>query len=94
MPHSTRKLLLDITLSCEEISVFIEDKDFEDAAMDELYLLTSDEDQSEDIRSSRSDLMDVLESKFTTFLNKNATHSGQLATPEKAVNWQDFVTSE
>jgi len=30
MPHSTRKLLLDITLSCEEISGFIEGKDFED----------------------------------------------------------------
>lgn len=29
MPHSTRKLLLDITLSCEEISGFIEGKDYE-----------------------------------------------------------------
>ena len=29
MPHSTRKLLLDISLSCEEISEFIEGKDFD-----------------------------------------------------------------
>jgi len=29
MPHSIRKLLLDITLSCEEISSFIEGQDFE-----------------------------------------------------------------
>jgi len=29
MPHRIRKLLLDITLSCEEISRFIEGKDFE-----------------------------------------------------------------
>jgi len=29
MPHSIRKLILDITLSCEEISSFIQGKDFE-----------------------------------------------------------------
>ena len=29
MPHSVRKLLLDITLSCEEVSGFIAGKDFE-----------------------------------------------------------------
>ena len=29
MPHSTRKLLLDITLSCEEILDFIKGKNFE-----------------------------------------------------------------
>lgn len=69
-------------------------KDFEGAAMDELYLLTGDEDQSKDIRSSNRDLMDSLKLKFTTFLNKNATHSGQLATPEKATNWRGIVTSE
>ena len=69
-------------------------KDFEDAAMDEPYLLTSDEVQFKGIRSFSSDLMDVIESKFTAFLNKNATHSGQLATPEKAVNWQAFVAGK
>lgn len=69
-------------------------EDFEDATMDELYLLTEDEDQTKDIRSSNRDLMDSLKLKFTTFLNKNATHSGQLATPKKATNWRDTVTSE
>ncbi len=54
--------------------------------MDEPYLMTSDEVQFKGIRSFSSDLMDVIESKSTTFLSKNATHSGQLATPEKAVN--------
>ena len=38
--------------------------------------------------------MDLIESEFTTFLIKNATHTGRLATPEKAVNWQAFVTSK
>ena len=57
-------------------------------------MLKSDDVQSENITNFYSDLMDIIESKFTTFLIKNATHSGQLATPEKAVNWQAFVTSE
>lgn len=30
MPHKTRKLLLDISLSCQEISEFIDGKSFED----------------------------------------------------------------
>jgi len=30
MPHKTNKLLLDISLSCEEISEFIDGKNFED----------------------------------------------------------------
>lgn len=38
--------------------------------------------------------MDIIESEFTTFLIENATHSGQLTTPEKDVNWQAFVTSK
>jgi uncharacterized protein with HEPN domain len=29
MPHKTRKLLLDISLSCQEISDFIDGKSFE-----------------------------------------------------------------
>jgi hypothetical protein len=29
-PHKTRKLLLDISLSCQEISDFIDGKSFED----------------------------------------------------------------
>ena len=39
MPPSTRKLLLDITLSCEEISGFIEGKDFEDFTKNRLLQL-------------------------------------------------------
>ncbi|MFA5668045.1 MAG: HepT-like ribonuclease domain-containing protein [Balneolaceae bacterium] len=30
MPHRTRKLLLDISFSCQDISGFIKDKSFED----------------------------------------------------------------
>ena len=69
-------------------------KDFENATVDELYLLTDDEDQSKDIRSSRRNLTDSLKLKFTTFLNKDATHSGQRAAPEKATNWRKTVTSK
>lgn len=39
MPHRTRKLLLDITLSCEEISRFIEGKKFNDFSSDRLLQL-------------------------------------------------------
>lgn len=69
-------------------------KDFKDATLDELYLLTDDEDQSINIRTSNRELVDSLNLEFTTFLNKDATHSGQLVTPETAANWQDIVTNE
>ncbi|WP_425511338.1 HepT-like ribonuclease domain-containing protein [Pelagicoccus albus] len=39
MPHSTRKLLLDISLSCEEISGFIKGRDFEDFSKNRLLQL-------------------------------------------------------
>lgn len=39
MPHRIRKLLLDISLSCEEISSFIEGKDFESFTSDRLLQL-------------------------------------------------------
>lgn len=39
MPHSTRKLLLDIILSCEEISSFIEGKGLEDFTKNRLLQL-------------------------------------------------------
>ena len=58
-------------------------KDLEEAEA-ELYLLTSYDVQSEDITNFYSDLMDIIESEFTTFLIKNATHTDRLATPEKA----------
>lgn len=66
-------------------------EDFKDVTVDELYLLTDDEDQSEDIRGSNKKLTDSLELELTTFLNKDATHSGQLVMPEKAINWWDIV---
>ncbi|MCP4782658.1 MAG: sulfatase-like hydrolase/transferase [Fuerstiella sp.] len=69
-------------------------RDFKNTTVDELYLLTDDEDQSQDIRSSNQDLMNSLKQKLTIFLRKDATHSGQLATPEKATNWRNIVASE
>ena len=69
-------------------------KDFKNVTVDELYLLTDDEDQSKDIRSSDKNLLDSLKLELTTFLNKDATHSGQLVTPGKATNWRNIVTSK
>ena len=39
MPHKTNKLLLDISLSCEEISEFIDGKSFEDFQEDRMLQL-------------------------------------------------------
>jgi uncharacterized protein with HEPN domain len=39
MPHKTRKLLLDISLSCQEISDFIAGKSFEDFQQDRMLQL-------------------------------------------------------
>lgn len=39
MPHKTRKLLLDISLSCQEISDFINGKNFEDFQEDRMLQL-------------------------------------------------------
>jgi len=39
MPHKVRKLLLDIRLSCQEISGFIEGKNFEDFKEDRILQL-------------------------------------------------------
>ena len=39
MPHRTRKLLLDINLSCQEILEFIDDKSFEDFQNDRMLQL-------------------------------------------------------
>lgn len=39
MPHKVRKLLLDIRLSCQEISDFIEGKNFEDFKEDRILQL-------------------------------------------------------
>jgi uncharacterized protein with HEPN domain len=39
MPHSVRKLLLDITISCEEISAFIANKSFADFIADRILQL-------------------------------------------------------
>ncbi len=39
MLHKTRKLLLDISLSCQEISDFIEGKSFEDYQQDRMLQL-------------------------------------------------------
>ncbi len=69
-------------------------KNFENATVDELYRLTNDEDQSEDLRNSNKQRLDVLKRELTNFLNKNATHSGQLPTPEKATKWKAIVTRE
>ena len=69
-------------------------KDFEDATVDEFYLLTDDEGQSKEIRSFNKDMMNSLKPKLTTFLKKDATHSGQLATLEKVKSWRDIVTSK
>mgnify|MGYP002621743503 CR=1 FL=1 len=39
MPHSTRKLILDVLLSCEEIESFTAGKEFEDFCKDRLLQL-------------------------------------------------------
>ena len=39
MPHSARKLLLDISLSCQEIMKFTEGKDYEDLREDRMMQL-------------------------------------------------------
>lgn len=39
MPHKTRKLLLDISLSCQEILEFIDGKSFEDFQEDRMLQL-------------------------------------------------------
>ncbi len=39
MPHSARKLLLDISLSCQEIMKFTEGKDYEDFREDRMMQL-------------------------------------------------------
>ena len=39
MPHKTRKLLLDISLSCQEISDFIDGKSFKDFLQDRMLQL-------------------------------------------------------
>lgn len=39
MPHKTRKLLLDISLSCNEITDFIDGKNFEDFQQDRMLQL-------------------------------------------------------
>ena len=51
--------------------------DFSKVNADELYLLTDDEDQSENIIDSRKAQGDSLTKEFTAFLTKGATHSGQ-----------------
>jgi len=66
-------------------------RDFKDATLHELYLLSEDEDQSNDVRATNPDLAESLQVKLTTFLNKEATHSGQRATPDRAANWRDIV---
>jgi hypothetical protein len=67
--------------------------DFSSVNADELYLLSDDEDQSENIIGSRKALADSLAREFTAFLKKKATHSGQLETPARARDWQNIVTS-
>jgi hypothetical protein len=49
--------------------------DFSSVNVDELYLLTDDEDQSENIKDSRKALVNSLTKEFTAFLKKEATHS-------------------
>jgi len=49
-------------------------KKFKNVTVDELYLLTDDERQSENILSSRKDMEVFLKREFTTFLKKPATH--------------------
>ena len=39
MPHSTRKLLLDVSLACQEIMEFTEEKSYEDFQVDRLLQL-------------------------------------------------------
>lgn len=51
--------------------------DYSSANGDELYLLSDDEDQSENIEDSHKALVDSLIKEFTAFLTKGATHSGQ-----------------
>ncbi len=44
MPHSARKLLLDISLSCQEIMKFTEGKDYEDFREDRMMQLAIEGD--------------------------------------------------
>jgi len=67
--------------------------DLNNVNCDELYLLTDDEDQSDDIKSTQNDRHIFLTKEFKTFLNTESTHSGQLNTPEKALNWRNIVNS-
>ena len=39
MPHSTRKLLLDVSMACQEIMEFTEEKSYEDFQVDRLLQL-------------------------------------------------------
>ena len=48
--------------------------DFSSVNVDELYLLTDDEGQSENIKDSRKALVNSLTKEFTAFLKKGATH--------------------
>lgn len=66
-------------------------RDFKDARLHEIYLLSEDEDQSNEISALNPDLAESLSFKFTRFLNRKATHSGQLDRPERAVNWREIV---
>jgi len=58
-----------------------------DVVGDELYQLTDDENQSEDIESINPEILKSLVGEYTEYLKKPHTHKGQLKTPDVVLEW-------
>jgi len=74
-----------------------EDKEVLEVEGDELYLLSDDEDESENIKDAQPKLMNSLVDAYTNFLKRPITHKGQLSTPPAVLKWMkggDFLVRE